>query len=148
MANTSCPFPFIDSTLFPKNQGYIEGRLCGTIPLPGQKPGAECCLPCPGQEYYLHPSILTALHWNDIANVIGVGVGAFVLLVTQLLDSNWHQSFIFLPEKITYRSSLGISISLAAFLINVTPFSNISLILSAASFSHCTIWEVFNVQMR
>jgi len=82
MANASaCPFPFIDARLFPPNEGYVEGRLCGTIPLPGQKPGADCCLPCPGQDYYLHPSILTALHWNDIANVIGVGVGAFVLLV-------------------------------------------------------------------
>jgi hypothetical protein len=81
MSNTSCPSPFVDAALFPRFEGYVEGRLCATLPLPGQKPGAECCLPCPVQNYALHPSILEALHWNDIVNVMGVGVGAFVLLV-------------------------------------------------------------------
>jgi hypothetical protein len=96
MSNTSCPFPFVDAALFPRFEGYVDGRLCATLPLPGQKPGAQCCLPCPVQNYALHPSILEALHWNDIVNVIGVGVGAFVLLVWfRLILTHGSLSFSF-----------------------------------------------------
>lgn len=38
-------------------------------------------------------------------------------VLTDLLSS---QSFIFLPEKVTHRSSLGVAISVAAILVNVT----------------------------
>ena len=79
--NASCPTPFLDASLFPGDQGYINGRLCATVPLPGAAPGAVCCLPCPVQDYTLRASSLLALHVNDIVNVIGVGVGVFVLLV-------------------------------------------------------------------
>ena len=79
--NASCPAPFLDAALFSRDQGYINGRVCSTVPLPGAAPGAVCCLPCPIQDYTLHASSLRALHVNDIVNVIGVGVGVFVLLV-------------------------------------------------------------------
>ena len=79
--NASCPAPFLNAALFPSDQGYIHGRLCSTVPLPGAAPGAVCCLPCPVQDYILHASSLRGLHVNDIVNIIGVGVGAFVLLV-------------------------------------------------------------------
>lgn len=117
--HVSCPAPFLDAALFPDDQGYINGRLCATVPLPGAAPGAVCCLPCPAQEYTLHASSLLALHVNDIVNVIGVGVGVFVFLVYLMSILCSRQSFIFLPEKVTHRSSLGIAISVAAFLINV-----------------------------
>lgn len=81
MSNASCPIPFLDAVLFPDDQGDIRGRLCSAVPLPGSSPGAVCCLPCPLQDYILHSSSLDALHANDIVNVVGVGVGAFVLLV-------------------------------------------------------------------
>jgi hypothetical protein len=79
--NTSCPAPFLDAALFPGDQGFIKGRVCATLTLPGAAAGAVCCLPCPVQEFTLHASSLRALHVNDIVNVIGVGVGVFVLLV-------------------------------------------------------------------
>jgi hypothetical protein len=84
MSNSSCPAPFLDASLYPDDQGYVQGRLCSSIPLPGSKSGTVCCLPCPFQEYTLYQSSLEALHANDIVNVIGVGVGAFILLVYSL----------------------------------------------------------------
>ena len=119
MSTPACPAPFLDASLYLGDQGYIQGRLCSSIPLPGSKAGTVCCLPCPFQNYTLYQSSLEALHANDIVNVIGVGVGAFILLVTTFEDLFSSQSFIFLPEKVTHRSSLGIAISLSAFLINV-----------------------------
>jgi hypothetical protein len=80
-SNTSCPFPFLDAALFPPDFGYVAGRLCSTVPLPGQLAGTVCCLPCPVQDYTLHPSSLRVLFANDVVNMVGVGVGAFVLLV-------------------------------------------------------------------
>jgi hypothetical protein len=83
MSNASCPVPFLDAALFPGDQGYINGRLCSSLPLPGSTPGTMCCIPCPVQNYILRPSSLEALHANDIVNVVGVGVGAFILLVNK-----------------------------------------------------------------
>src|SRR5436305_9156290 len=101
MSNRSCPVPFLDASLFPVDQGYIDGRLCSTITLPGAKPGSSCCLPCPVQDYTLYPSSIRALHANDIINIVGVGVGAFVLLV--LFPSPYkffsHNSLLFFYRK-------------------------------------------------
>lgn len=120
MANLSCPSPFLDASFFPSNEGYVHGRFCSPITLPLAKPDTICCLPCPLQNYILHPSSIRALHANDIVNIVGLGVGGFILLVLSL-HYLLIQSFIFLPKNITYRSSLGIAISLAAFLVNVHP---------------------------
>ena len=49
-------------------------------------------------------------------------MGAFILLVVPFEYFLILQSFIFLPEKVSHRSSLGIAISLAALLINVSSF--------------------------
>jgi len=81
MTNLTCPTPFLDASLYPPNQGYVGGRLCATVPLPGQVAGAHCCLPCPLQDWVLNETSLNALHVNDIMNIIGVVVGAFTLTV-------------------------------------------------------------------
>lgn len=81
MANGTCPTPFLNAAHYSSTDGNIYGRMCSTITLPGASPGTTCCLPCPAQGYIFEPGILTALHVNDILNVVGVGVGAFVLLV-------------------------------------------------------------------
>ena len=127
--NASCPAPFLDEALFPNDQGYIAGRVCATVPLPGAAPGAVCCLPCPIQDYTLHASSLQALYVNDIINVIGAGVGVFVLLVCLMSTLCSRQSFMVLPEKATHRSSLGIAIAVAAFLINVRQSPNLKLMI-------------------
>ena len=95
MSNSSCPAPFLDAALFPADQGYIDGRMCSPIQLPGSPPGTICCLPCPVQNYTLRPSSLEALHVNDIINVIGLGVGAFVLLVFSPAPCVTHHSLLF-----------------------------------------------------
>jgi len=82
MANLTCPPPFLDASWYPSTQGYTGGRLCATIPLPGQVPGAQCCLPCPLQAWVLEESSLRDLHVNDIINVIGIAMGSFALLVS------------------------------------------------------------------
>jgi|SRR5579859_7444148 len=84
VSRPACPLPFLDASLYPSDFGYVAGRLCASIPLLGQKPGATCCLPCPVQKYALHPGTLSALYANDLVNIIGIGVGAFVLLVCNL----------------------------------------------------------------
>jgi hypothetical protein len=119
MSNSSCPPPFLDAALFPADQGYVDGRMCSPIQLPGSQSGSICCLPCPIQNYTLRAASLEALHVNDIINIIGLGVGAFVLLVLPRTLSHSRQSFIFLPKKVTFRSSLGVAISVAALAINV-----------------------------
>jgi hypothetical protein len=81
MVNGTCPVPFLNAALYPSNEGYVDGRLCSSIPLPGATAGTICCLPCPSQSYLLKSSILTGLHVNDIINVIGVGIGGFIVLV-------------------------------------------------------------------
>jgi hypothetical protein len=81
MSNSSCPPPFLDAALFNVDQGYMQGRVCSPISLPGSGPGTQCCLPCPVQDFILYPSSLRALHINDILNVVGVGVGGFILMV-------------------------------------------------------------------
>ena len=98
MSNSACPAPFLDAALYPADQGYIAGRLCSTIPLPGAAAGTTCCLPCPVQNYTLYPSSLTALHANDIVSVIGIGVGVFVLLVT-LDEISAYNSLLFFSQK-------------------------------------------------
>jgi|SRR5579862_7470248 hypothetical protein len=84
MTTLSCPVPFLDAADFPPDVGYIAGRLCSSIPLPGARRGATCCLPCPVQNYVFHSSTLHVLFANDIVNIVGLGVGAFVLLVSYL----------------------------------------------------------------
>ena len=108
MSNSSCPAPFLDASLYPGDQGYIQGRLCSSIPLPGSTPGAVCCLPCPVQQYTLYGSSLEALYANTIVNVVGVGVGTFILLVVPLEHSS-HCSLSFsFPKRylIEVRSGL------------------------------------------
>ena len=82
MSTLACPVPFLDARDFPPNVGYVAGRLCSPLPLPGAKEGAVCCLPCPVQDWVFHPSTLHVLFANDIVNMVGLGVGAFVLLVS------------------------------------------------------------------
>ena len=76
----SCPAPFLDAALYNNSLGNIPGRLCSDF-LPLASPNATCCLPCPVQNYVLRQSSLSALHVNDMVNVVGFVIGIFILLV-------------------------------------------------------------------
>ena len=115
MTTSSCPLPFYAADSFSR-EGNVFGRLCTNDLF-----NTSCCLPCPVQNFVLRQSSLFALHVNDIVNVIGFCTGSFILLVSRppALQMLTYQSFIVLPQNVTCRSSLGVSIALAQIAINV-----------------------------
>lgn len=106
MSNVSginlCPSPFIDSSLFPDQGGFIDGRLCQSVAT------LECCLPCSLTEW-VYPDYFTTL--TDVAN--------WVSLVSVICCLFLLVSWASLPVEKTNRHYLSICLTIGVFLMNL-----------------------------
>ncbi|CAH0049593.1 unnamed protein product [Clonostachys solani] len=107
MANQStinlCPKPFYDTSLFPEDGGFVEGRLCSTF-----SSGLTCCLPCPMTDW-VYPdrfdTLSAAANW--------VATGSVIFCVFLLL------SWVALPVEKTNRHYLSVCLTIAVLLMNL-----------------------------
>ncbi|KAF4992594.1 hypothetical protein FGRMN_7079 [Fusarium graminum] len=97
-----CPPPFYDSSLFPFDGGFIEGRLCQTVG------SLQCCLPCPMTEW-VYPDRFDTL--TAVANWVSV--------LSQICCVFLLLSWAFLPVEKTNRHYLSISLTVAILLMNM-----------------------------
>ncbi|KAI0160371.1 hypothetical protein GGR57DRAFT_417925 [Xylariaceae sp. FL1272] len=98
-----CYAPFFNEAAFPTTGGYIPGRVCSNLLLPG----SSCCLPCPLTEWVYPDNFGAATGSADWVNVAGMVGCAFLLL-----------SWAVLPVERTHRHYLSICLTLAVVLMN------------------------------
>lgn len=102
-ARNLCPPPFIQDTLFDQ-KGYVEGRLCRTIP----QTSLTCCLPCPMTDWAYPDSFQTIGTGAQWVSVMGV-VACVGLLI----------SWAVLPVEKTFRHYLSICLTTAVLFMSL-----------------------------
>lgn len=103
LARGGCPIPFYSASLFPIDEGFIEGRLCQNL-----SATLQCCLPCPLTDW-VYPdyfnTLTTAANWVCVASA---ACCLFLLI-----------SWAVLPVDKTYRHYLSICLTIAVFIMNL-----------------------------
>ncbi|GJN68392.1 hypothetical protein PLICBS_002435 [Purpureocillium lilacinum] len=98
-----CPPPFWDAELFSAKGGYVDGRLCQTIP-----PDKKCCLPCPMADWVYPDSFNTM-------TVVANWVAAVSAICCVLLLASWAV----LPVDKTNRHYLSVCFTFGVLLMNL-----------------------------
>ncbi|KAI5798801.1 hypothetical protein EDC01DRAFT_613714 [Geopyxis carbonaria] len=103
----TCPYPFVAKSDYPELGGDTNARFCA--PVPTQSGFAECCLPCPKQNYFYPDSFQRIIHGTTYVNLASVVCCCFLLL-----------SFAVLPVEYTHRHYLSVCLTIAILLMQLS----------------------------